>query len=66
MPPSIEELERRLTSRGTDSSEKIKMRVAKAKEEIDLAGHFDRIIINDNLEDAYKESYDLINKFLIS
>ena len=66
MPPSVEELEKRLINRGTDSDEKIRIRVAKAKEEIDLAENFDKIVINDNLEHAKKEAYSLIFNFLNS
>src|SRR4030042_2067985 len=55
MPPSIKELEKRLRNRGTDDSQKIKMRVAKAEQEMRLADQFDNIIINDSLEQAEKE-----------
>ncbi|HUX95405.1 MAG TPA: guanylate kinase [Bacteroidales bacterium] len=64
MPPSIEALEKRLLGRGTDSAEKIKMRVEKAAEEINLADNFDRIIINDNLEKTRQETFVLVNEFL--
>ncbi|HOW40990.1 MAG TPA: guanylate kinase, partial [Bacteroidales bacterium] len=62
----VEELEKRLINRGTDTEEKIRIRVAKAKEEIDLAESFDKIVINDNLEHAKKEAYNLIYNFLNS
>jgi guanylate kinase len=64
MPPSIGELEKRLVSRATDNSEKIKMRVAKAEEELKLAGEFDHIVINNNLEQAVNEVYKLVTSFL--
>jgi len=64
MPPSVADLEKRLTGRGTDTPEKIRMRIEKAKEEIDLADRFDRIVVNDILESAKKEVYDLVNGFL--
>jgi guanylate kinase len=64
MPPSIEELEKRLVNRGTDSPEKIRMRVAKAEEEIKLASQFDSIIINDWLEQAENDAYRLVQSFL--
>ena len=41
MPPSVEELENRLIKRATETPEKIKMRVEKAREEIKLANQFD-------------------------
>jgi guanylate kinase len=64
MPPSIKELEKRLIRRGTDSAEKIKMRVAKAKQEMKLADQFDNIITNDYLEQAENKIYSIVNGFL--
>jgi guanylate kinase len=64
MPPSIEELQNRLEKRGTDSPEKIRMRVEKASEEIKLANQFDRIIINSKLEKAKEESFKVVSSFL--
>lgn len=64
MPPSVVELEKRLRNRATDPEDKIKMRVDKAREEIELAGKFDRVVLNDNLEMAKQETYNLIYRFL--
>lgn len=55
LPPSKEELIRRLTSRGTDSEESISKRLANAEGEIAEAGFFDYWIINDDLDKAYEE-----------
>ena len=55
MPPSIEELRRRLEGRGTDSPETIEKRVAKAGFELTKAPMFDRIVTNDDLETAVEE-----------
>jgi len=66
MPPSVEELEKRLIKRGTDSPEKIKIRVEKAKIEMKYADFFDVIIINDDLEKAKQEAYSVVSKFLNS
>lgn len=63
-PPSVEELEKRLTGRGTDSPEKIKMRLEKALEEMKLAGLFDYTVVNDILEQAQKEIYTIIKNFI--
>jgi len=63
-PPSVEELKKRLEGRGTETPEKIAMRVAKAEEEIKYAEKFDYILYNDVLEDAQDEAYNLIKKFL--
>jgi guanylate kinase len=65
MPPSIEELEKRLVHRGTDNPAKIKMRVAKAEQEMKLAGEYDHIVENDNLEQAENYVYRIVNGFLI-
>jgi len=66
MPPSVEELEKRLIKRATDAHEKIRMRVEKAREEILLANAFDIIIVNDNLETARDEAFQKINGFLLN
>lgn len=66
MPPSVEELEKRLNTRATDSPEKIRMRVEKAKEEIKLAERFDYIVVNDILEKAQDETLRIVNDFLVS
>lgn len=52
MPPSWEELERRLRGRGDTPEEKIKIRLATARNEVDAAEHYDYLIVNDILEDA--------------
>lgn len=54
-PPSWAELERRLTERGTDTPEKIRGRLERAKEEIKLAGTYDYFVINDSVEHAMSE-----------
>ena len=54
-PPSWAELERRLTARGTDTPEKIQGRLARAKEEVKLAGTYDYFVINDSVEHAVSE-----------
>ncbi len=52
LPPSLEELTRRLTGRGTDGADVIARRLAAAQAEIRHAGEFDYVIINDILEQA--------------
>ena len=66
MPPSVKELEKRLLSRATDDKLKIKVRVEKAIEEMKLAGNFDHIVINDNLERAQNEAYQMVKSFVNS
>lgn len=62
-PPSIEELEKRLILRNTDSPETIKTRVNKAQEELGYQNQFDKIIVNDNLESSKKDIETLISDF---
>lgn len=52
MPPSVEELERRLRGRGQDSDEVIQRRVAAALGEMEHVGEFDFVIINNSLQEA--------------
>ncbi|MBE6211218.1 MAG: guanylate kinase [Rikenellaceae bacterium] len=63
-PPSIEELERRLRGRATDSEEVIAKRVAKAEFELSKAPEFDHVVVNDDLDTAVNETIDIINDFL--
>ncbi|MEN9987386.1 MAG: hypothetical protein RLZZ585_425 [Bacteroidota bacterium] len=63
-PPSMEELSRRLTSRNTDSIDKITMRLAKAKQEIEQAKDFDVIVVNDQLELAIQTVRSTISSFI--
>ncbi|WP_251623486.1 guanylate kinase [Odoribacter lunatus] len=62
--PSVEELQKRLVGRGTDSPEKIKERVNKAMYEMSFAPQFDTIIMNDRLETALSETERTIREFL--
>lgn len=52
LPPSLAELERRLSGRGTDSAEVIQLRLENALKEISESGGYDHHIINDKLEEA--------------
>lgn len=63
-PPNKQELEKRLRGRGTETEEKIQMRLAKADKELSYASDFDAIITNDNLEIAKQEAFQLVSKFL--
>ena len=60
IPPSWEELERRLVNRGTDSIEKIQARLKQAKSEIEKIENYDYIIVNDVLETAISEVISII------
>lgn len=62
MPPSVEELERRLRSRATDSEEQIEKRLAKAEYEIGFAPQFDYEVVNLDLEKAVEEVAAIIKE----
>lgn len=55
LPPSMDELRRRLESRSSDEQEVIERRIARASDEIKESRWYDYIIINDNFEVASKE-----------
>ncbi|WP_338732435.1 guanylate kinase [Mangrovimonas cancribranchiae] len=63
-PPSIDELKIRLKKRQTETNDKINMRIAKASAELATAPLFDHIVINDTLEHALEESYNLVSEFI--
>jgi len=63
-PPSLEALETRLINRSTETPEKIAVRVAKAKKELQYADKFDVIVVNDILEEAFQETKKIIGNFL--
>lgn len=63
-PPTIEELENRLRKRGTETDESLRKRVEKAEYELSFAPKFDKIILNDNLDDARAEMLQTIREFL--
>lgn len=52
LAPSYEELEKRLRGRGTDSDEAIKTRLEMARQETNYVGHFDYVVVNDDIEEA--------------
>ena len=63
-PPSLEELRRRLVARATDTAEAIEDRLAKAGYEMTFAPKFDKIVVNDDLDTAQREAYQLISGWL--
>lgn len=64
MPPSVEEIETRLINRGTETPEKIRMRVEKARYEMNYSNQFDNIIVNHQLDRAKKEAVKTVRSFL--
>ncbi|NUM89370.1 MAG: guanylate kinase, partial [Bdellovibrionales bacterium] len=62
LPPSMEELENRLRSRGTESEEKLQARLAAAREEISHAPRFDARVVNHDLRDSFRELCALLER----
>lgn len=60
IPPSWEELRRRLLGRGTEDAAKVQSRLLRAKEELSYAQHYDYIVVNDSLEKAVEEIQAII------
>jgi len=54
-PPSLQELERRLRRRGTETEEALRKRLARAREELTFASWFDYVVINDQVERAFED-----------
>lgn len=65
-PPSIDALRTRLEKRGTDAPEVIERRLEKAAYELSFASRFDRIIVNDDLEQAQREALKTVTDFIHS
>jgi guanylate kinase len=63
-PPSIEELKKRLLSRGTETEESLLARVNKASYEISFQHSFDKAIVNDQLDRACTEAEKIVRQFL--
>lgn len=64
MPPSIDELRRRLENRATDAPKVIEQRIGRAQYEISFAEKFDTIVVNDDLTLAKQEAFETITRFL--
>ncbi len=64
MPPSFEILEKRLRERLTETPESIAKRIARAKTEIEHSTQFDKIVVNDKLENAILEVFNVVLCFL--
>lgn len=63
-PPSVEELERRLRSRSTETEKSINERVSRAKYELSLKDKFDVVLVNDKLDEALIKAEEIIENFL--
>lgn len=64
MPPSVDELHRRLHARNSETAESFQKRISKAEHELTFASRFDKVIINDTLEHALEEAEKLVDEFI--
>ena len=62
LPPSLEELRARLKKRGTDSDERIEIRLKRYQQEIEFQDRFDAVMINEDLESAKFELINIVNE----
>ena len=63
-PPSMDVLESRLRARGTESDETINLRLNRAKMELQKAGEFDHVVVNDDFDYAYNQVHKLVESFM--
>ncbi len=63
-PPSLDELKKRLQSRGTESDESLQARVNKATYELSFHDQFNKIIVNDDFEKACREAQSFVAEFI--
>lgn len=63
LPPSMEELENRLRSRGTESEEAIQGRMATARREVEQAPLYTATLVNDDLETCAEKLYQMIREY---
>lgn len=63
-PPNVDALKERLISRGTETPESLNSRINKASYEISFKEHFDKIILNDQLEAACSKAKEIVGDFL--
>ena len=64
-PPSVEELEKRLRHRGTESTQVINLRIMNARKELLRKNDFDFLILNDDIENAYSRLKEITQKILL-
>lgn len=62
MPPSVEELRKRLQGRNTETEEDLEKRLARAEMEIGLSGEFDKVVLNDDLDTAVSQVEEAIRQ----
>lgn len=64
MPPSVDELHKRLVARATESEESLMKRLSKAEKEMQYAFRFNQVIVNTDLDTAKREAVEKVRAFL--
>ena len=64
MPPSVDDLHKRLVARATESEDSLFKRLGKAEKEMTYAFQFNHVIVNSVLEDAKQEAMQMVKEFL--
>jgi guanylate kinase len=64
MPPSVDELHKRLVARATESEESLFNRLSKAESELKYAYKFNSVIVNSVLDNAFNEAEKMVREFL--
>jgi len=65
-PPSVSELKNRLQGRGTETAESIAARINKAAYELSFKDHFNKVVVNDDLQKACAAATQIVNTFINS
>jgi guanylate kinase len=63
-PPSVDELKKRLNNRGTETPESLDTRLNKAAYELSFKDHFNKVIVNSDLEKACREAEEIVRAFI--
>ena len=63
-PPSVDELRRRLEARGTETPDVIDQRIDRAEYELSRSPMFDRVVVNDELDEAVRQTRNLVDCFV--
>lgn len=63
-PPDVQALERRLRERSTETEETLRMRIDKAVHELTYEDRFEKVLVNDRLEDALNEAEQMVDTFI--
>ena len=65
-PPSLDVLKERLCKRGTESEEDLQKRIGKAAQEMTYKSDFDKVLVNENLEQVCQQALEVVQDFLAS